>query len=151
MSNARSSATWVGVVTGSLFAVGLTLSGMTNPMKVLQFLDVFGAWDPSLAFVMLGAVGVHFSWLRWIARDADAKAALSLSPGKIDARLLLGAGIFGVGWGLAGYCPGPALVAFGSGRSEAWSFVTAMVCGILLFNAVQRREERPATLREPSR
>ena len=149
MSGGRSSS-WVGVATGSLFAIGLSLSGMTNPTKVLQFLDVFGSWDPSLAFVMLGAVGVHFSWLRWSARRAGAEAAPAPAPGKVDAPLLLGAAIFGVGWGMSGYCPGPALVALGNGRAEAAVFVLAMVCGMLLFNALQRREERAAPLGEPS-
>lgn len=149
MSAERSSSSWVGVLTGSLFAVGLSLSGMTNPSKVLAFLDFFGRWDPSLAFVMLGAVCVHFAWLRWTSRRGAPEAAPVL-PAKIDASLLIGAGIFGVGWGMSGYCPGPALVSFGYGRTEAWLFVLAMVGGILLFNAFQRREERQAALGEPS-
>ncbi len=149
--NATKSPSWVGAATGSVFAVGLSISGMTNPTKVLQFLDVFGAWDPSLAFVMLGAVAVHFSWLRWTASRAGAQAAPSPAPGKVDAPLLVGAAIFGVGWGMSGYCPGPALVAFGSGRTEALLFVLAMVGGMVLFNATQRREERADPLAEPSR
>lgn len=129
------------IVSGALFAVGLALSGMTDPGKVLGFLDVAGRWDPSLAFVMAGAVGVHFTWLRWLARrSADAATSAAPSTG-VDARLLTGAGIFGVGWGLSGYCPGPALVALAYGRAEGAVFVLAMLTGILLFSV---RGKRPA-------
>jgi uncharacterized membrane protein YedE/YeeE len=125
---------------------------MTDPGKVLGFLDVAGAWDASLAFVMAGAVGVHFAWLRWISRAssaAPASSAASQPPSGVDARLILGAGIFGVGWGMAGYCPGPALVAAAFGRREALLFLAAMVAGIALFNAFNRRAEAPSSVREP--
>lgn len=129
------------IVSGALFAVGLALSGMTDPGKVLGFLDVAGRWDPSLAFVMAGAVGVHFIWLRWLARRS-AGARMSAPSTVVDARLLAGAGIFGVGWGLAGYCPGPALVALAYGRAESAVFVVAMLAGVVLFSIRGNRADR---------
>jgi uncharacterized protein len=145
VSLGRVSPELVGVATGSVFAIGLSLSGMTDPRKVLAFLDVFGAWDPTLAFVMLGAIGVHFSWLRWMSARAPAAVA-----GRIDAQLLLGSAIFGVGWGLSGYCPGPALVALAFGRVEALLFVLAMSAGMMLHSAFDRGEAPSASLREQS-
>lgn len=141
-----------GLVAGALFAVGLALSGMTDPGKVLGFLDVAGAWDPTLAFVMGGAVGVHFAWLRLSARfSAEAADSSRLpQPRVIDARLLSGAALFGVGWGMSGYCPGPALVASAFGRREALLFSLAMLGGMVLFNAFQRRAEQGGSLREPA-
>lgn len=129
----------VAATSGALFAFGLALSGMTDPGKVLGFLDVAGAWDPSLAFVMGGAVGFHFLWLRWSARRFPSAGASVAPSSRVDARLLGGAAIFGVGWGLSGYCPGPALVAFAYGRVEAAVFVLAMVVGILLFSVLGKR------------
>ncbi|HYP90932.1 MAG TPA: DUF6691 family protein [Polyangiaceae bacterium] len=149
MSEPRLSSTAVGLVSGSLFAVGLALSGMTDPGKVLGFLDVAGAWDPSLALVMAGAVGVHFTWLRWRSRrPARDEAPYSGPPQRVDAALLSGAAIFGVGWGMAGYCPGPALVAAAQGRSEALLFLVAMAGGAALSNAF--RADVTQFSREPS-
>lgn len=139
MSESRHDGMGVGVLSGSVFAVGLALSGMTDPQKVLAFLDVFGAWDPSLAFVMLGAIGVHFSWLRSSARHAPAVSPPGAIVRGIDRPLLLGAAIFGLGWGLSGYCPGPALVALAFGRPEAALFVAAMLVGMLLFQLLSAR------------
>lgn len=133
---------FVAIVSGALFAVGLALSGMTDPGKVLGFLDVAGSWDPSLAFVMGGAVGLHFVWLRFVAR-APSQPAVSR---KVDARLVGGAAIFGVGWGLSGYCPGPALSALAFGRTEGIVFTLAMLAGILIFRLTVRD---PAPVREP--
>jgi hypothetical protein len=124
----------VAATSGAIFAVGLALSGMTDPGKVLGFLDVAGKWDPSLAFVMGGAVGVHFVWLRFVARAPSPSPASR----KVDARLVGGAAIFGVGWGLSGYCPGPALSGLAFGRLEASIFTAAMLAGILLFNLTSR-------------
>lgn len=130
----------VGLLSGGLFAVGLALSGMTDPGKVLGFLDVAGAWDPTLAFVMGGAVGFHFLWLRFAApRFATGVPLPSRAPAaSIDARLVGGAAIFGVGWGLSGYCPGPALVTAAYGRSEALWFSLALVAGVFAFRALDR-------------
>jgi uncharacterized protein len=125
----------VGLVSGSIFALGLALSGMTDPGKVLAFLDVAGAWDPTLAFVMGGAVGTHLLWLRLVSRGTSER-----SQKPIDLRLVSGAAIFGVGWGMSGYCPGPALVAMAFGRLEALVFGGAMLGGVLLYQYGQKRE-----------
>ena len=134
----------VAVASGALFAVGLALSGMTDPSKVLGFLDVAGDWDPSLAFVMGGAVGFHFLWLRLGAPRLPAPVTSSPPSSKIDARLLGGAALFGAGWGLAGYCPGPALVGLAFGRLEALAFVSAMLAGVTLFNVLGNRRSSDA-------
>ena len=126
---------------GLVFGVGLIISGMTNPAKVIGFLDVAGAWDPSLAFVMVGAIGVGFFAFA-LARRRTATflgGALHLPQARdIDARLIGGAMVFGIGWGLAGFCPGPALVAFGGGQDKAAVFVVAMLAGMLLFTLAER-------------
>ena len=120
---------------GSLFATGLAVGGMTQPTKVIGFLDVFGAWDPSLLFVMAGAI-LTYTPLFWriSRRGVPMFAAQYLIPTKrsVDMRLLLGAAVFGVGWGMAGFCPGPALVSFGSGAGPALIFTAAMLVGMLL-------------------
>jgi uncharacterized membrane protein YedE/YeeE len=120
---------------GMLFAAGLGIGGMTQPAKVIGFLDVAGDWDPSLAFVMLGAIVVHATAVRWILRrQAPLFAARFSVPTRtdVDAPLVVGAVIFGCGWGLVGYCPGPALVALGSGVLAAAVFVPAMALGMWL-------------------
>lgn len=122
-------------IAGGLFALGLAISGMTEPAKVTAFLDVTGAWDPSLAFVMAAAIAVHLPLVR-IARQRhaplfDAKFHWPKAHG-IDARLLLGSAMFGVGWGLSGYCPGPALTSLVAGGSSVLAFVGAMLAGLLL-------------------
>lgn len=126
---------------GLVFGVGLIVSGMTDPGKVIGFLDVAGAWDPSLAFVMGGAILVGFFAFAFAERRARTflGAALQL-PGRrdIDAPLVGGAIVFGVGWGLAGFCPGPALVSFGSGQDKAAVFVLAMLAGMALFTVAER-------------
>lgn len=122
-------------VTGALFAAGLLVSGMTQPALVLAFLDVGGAWDPTLAFVMAGAIAVHLLGLRLVLRRArplyDTTFHLPTRR-DLDRRLLLGSAIFGIGWGLAGYCPGPALVSLGEGGSTALVFVLATSAGMML-------------------
>ena len=126
---------WLPLVYGVIFAAGLALSGMVQPEKVIGFLDVSGAWDPSLAFVMLGAVGVY-ALTRWrlvpAARPLVAATYASPEARRIDARLVTGAAIFGVGWGLVGLCPGPALAALGGGTRAALWFVPAMLVGMQL-------------------
>lgn len=119
-------------VAGILFALGLVLAGMTDPARVLGFLDVTGAWDPRLAVVMVGAVGVHATFLlatRRRARPLFATSFPRLATDAIDARLLGGAALFGVGWGLAGVCPGPALVSVGSFATKTIAFAIALVAG----------------------
>jgi uncharacterized membrane protein YedE/YeeE len=122
-------------LSGFLFAVGLVLSGMIRPDKVTAFLDVAGPWDPSLALVMAGAVGVYALAFRLSKRMRNPLFASSFprEPERgVDGRLLIGAAIFGVGWGLSGFCPGPALVDFGAGASAAWWFVPAMIAGMVV-------------------
>lgn len=136
----------VAFVTGLVFALGLALAGMTDPMKVIGFLDVAGAWDPSLAFVMGGAVLVYGLLSRFITRrDAPLLDARFFLPTRrdIDARLVAGAALFGVGWGLGGYCPGPALVSTMSFGTSALVFTAAMLTGMALFSVGQRARNRP--------
>lgn len=117
---------------GVLFAVGLALGGMTDSARVIGFLDLTGDWDPSLLFVMGGAIAVFApAWQlsRRIDRPLLAATFPSNEPQPIDARLLGGAALFGVGWGLAGLCPAPALVVSGAGLADALVFVAAMVVG----------------------
>jgi uncharacterized membrane protein YedE/YeeE len=126
---------------GLLFAIGLGISGMTQPAKVSGFLDFFGHWDPSLAFVMGGAVGVYFVAYRLVRRlRGPGFAALPSMP--IDARLVGGAALFGVGWGLSGFCPGPALASVGAGAHAALWFVPAMLAGMALEHALKRARSR---------
>ena len=125
---------------GLLFALGLGVSGMTQPAKVVGFLDFFGAWDPSLAFVMLGAVAVYFATHRALVlklkKPLGAARFAIPTQSRIDARLLGGSALFGVGWGLSGFCPGPALVSFGAGVRSALWFVPAALLGMVLFYRV---------------
>src|SRR5512140_2417462 len=119
---------------GLLFGLGLILSGMTDPGKVLGFLDLWGAWDPSLALVMGGAIAVGFFAFALARRRATALlgGAMELPETRgIDTRLLAGALVFGVGWGLAGFCPGPAIVATGAGHWQAALFTLGMIGGMV--------------------
>jgi uncharacterized membrane protein YedE/YeeE len=120
---------------GVLFGVGLGVSGMSQPAKVLAFLDVSGDWDPTLLFVMGGAVAVHFWAYRWARRRSAPRLdeRFFVPAGTpIDARLSLGAVLFGVGWGIGGYCPGPALVSLASLGVPVFVFAAAMLGGMLL-------------------
>ncbi len=147
--NARPSQLLPGLVAlggGIVFAFGLCLSGMTQPEKVLGFLDVSripsGGWDPSLAFVMIGAIGVHFAFAR---RARLGKAPLLAAKNELptatkglaglDAGLFAGAALFGLGWGIAGFCPGPAVVSLVTGASPTVVFVAAMVAGMALHSS----------------
>jgi uncharacterized membrane protein YedE/YeeE len=126
---------------GLLFGLGLMVSGMANPAKVLGFLDVAGQWDPSLALVMIGAITIGslaFSVAKrrdrsYLGLPVQLPASTAITP-----RLVLGSAAFGVGWGLAGFCPGPALVALGAGYPKAFGFVAAMVAGMVAFEVVER-------------
>lgn len=129
------------VVAGLAFGLGLVVSGMTRPSKVLAFLDVFGDWDPSLLFVMGGAVFVYALGYRFRREKPLAADSYAIpSGGKLDARLLLGAGVFGVGWGLSGYCPGPAVVSLGSGSLGVLVFVACVVAGMAASRVFDARE-----------
>lgn len=135
-------------LTGLLFGVGLIVSGMTDPSKVIGFLDLAGAWDPSLAFVMGGAALVGAGGFRLAERrPTSILGGLRQLPGTqgIDARLILGSATFGVGWGLAGFCPGPALVAFGAGYDKAAVFMIAMLAGMVMYEFTERRRMARAT------
>lgn len=120
---------------GLLFGLGLILSGMSDPGKVLGFLDLAGAWDPSLVFVMAGAIAVSvfgFAFARKRTRAMLGGAMQLPTARDIDRRLVLGSLVFGVGWGLVGFCPGPALVALGAGHWQAMVFTLAMLAGLAL-------------------
>jgi uncharacterized membrane protein YedE/YeeE len=132
--------------TGLVFGIGLILSGMTDPGKVIGFLDLAGRWDPSLAFVMGGAILVGFFAFRVAHRRTRSflGGALHLPRSRdIDKRLVIGSAIFGAGWGLAGFCPGPALVSLGSGQDKAAVFVAAMLVGMLIYEAADRLIHQP--------
>ena len=128
-------------VAGLIFGIGLILSGMTDPSKVLGFLDLGGNWNPSLAFVMGGAVSVAFVGFRLAARRKRALLGgpiLLPTATRIDRRLLLGSLAFGCGWGLAGYCPGPALASLASGGVKPLIFAIAMLAGMAIFELAER-------------
>jgi len=131
-------------VVGLLFGLGLIISGMTDPAKVIGFLDLAGAWDPSLAFVMAGAILVGAIGFT-IAKKRQFSllgAPMRLSSAtKLDARLLLGSLVFGIGWGLSGFCPGPAVVSAAAGQPKAWLFVVSMLSGMALYTLLERREK----------
>ena len=125
----------IAALSGLVFGIGLIASGMTNPAKVKGFLDLAGAWDPSLGLVMGGAIAVAvgaFALARRRERSWTGQRMELPRATVIDARLLGGGVLFGVGWGLAGYCPGPALVALGGGNGSAALFVAAMLAGLVL-------------------
>jgi len=129
----------IGVFLGLMLGVGLIVAQMTNPKKVLDFLDVSRVWDPSLAFVMGGALVVYALTYRMSRRSPRPLAGddFSYPPrGPIDGRLLAGAFLFGVGWGLGGFCPGPALTALGFGGPKVAVFALAMVLGVLLHDGL---------------
>ena len=130
-----------------VFGIGLIVSGMFNPAKVLGFLDLAGAWDPSLALVMGGAVAVSaVAFLFARKRQVSLLGApMQLPAGRrIDRRLVVGSTLFGVGWGIAGFCPGPVLVALGMGEVKALAFTVAMLVGMAVFALFERRARVPA-------
>lgn len=129
--------------TGLLFGLGLIVAGMSNPAKVLDFLDLAGHWDPSLAFVMAGGIAAMAPAYALLARRR--KCSLLGEPMQvpvsrvIDRRLLAGSALFGIGWGLAGICPGPSLVLLGQGSASAFIFFAAMLAGMGVFEFIERR------------
>ena len=139
-------------IVGLLFGLGLLLSGMTDPGKVLGFLDRFGQWDPSLAFVMGGAILVGFFAFA-VAKKRTSSflgGALSLPKSNvIDKRLVIGSLLFGAGWGMAGFCPGPAITSLGTGNPKAVIFVIAMVAGMALYELADRFLHRPRSVSAP--
>ncbi len=138
-----------GFAFGLVFGGGIALAGMINPAKVLNFFDVAGTWDPSLAFVMAGALLVTFTGYRLVLRQEKPvfEAGFQLPAAtRIDRPLVAGAALFGIGWGIAGFCPGGAIPALGLGEAAPWAFVAAMLAGILL-----ARTLRLAPARRPTR
>ena len=127
---------------GLIFGFGLLISGMTDPMKVLGFLDILGPWDPTLAFVMIGAVAVSaagFAFARRRGTPDLASQTVWPAQGRIDASLVAGSVMFGIGWGLVGLCPGPAIENLGTLSPRVVLFVVAMALGLMLQEAWQRR------------
>lgn len=141
---------FMALVAGLVFAIGLIVSGMSNPAKVIGFLDLAGKWDPSLVLVMAGAIAVSFVPFQRATRRSRSVLGEPVrlpTANDIDRRLVLGALTFGAGWGLAGYCPGPALASLLSGSAKPVVFVAAMIGGMLLFQLLdglsQARRQRP--------
>ncbi len=130
------------LLSGLIFGLGLILAGMANPQKVLAFLDISGAWDPSLALVMGGAIAIALPAFALAAKHNRSFLGQPINlPASqvIDKRLILGSIAFGIGWGVAGICPGPALVLLGTGNIEAMIFVGAMLSGMIVFEILQRK------------
>ena len=133
-------------VAGLMFGLGLILSGMSDPAKVLGFLDLAGAWDPSLALVMAGAVAVGLVAFRLFRDRSRSLLGMPLqmpTARRIDRRLLAGSALFGIGWGLAGICPGPALVLLGAGSPPGMLFTAGLLGGMAAFEAHRRLRETP--------
>jgi uncharacterized membrane protein YedE/YeeE len=130
------------LITGLVFGIGLIVSGMTNPAKVLGFLDLAGRWDPSLALVMAGAILAALPAFRVAARRRQSLLGEPMhlpTATRIDRRLVLGSLAFGVGWGLAGFCPGPALASLATGSVQPLIFCAAMLAGMGIFELLERR------------
>ena len=129
------------LIAGFIFALGLGIAGMTQPLRVISFLDIFGEWNPALAFVMVGAIAVH-SLSYFFARDKKSPALDSSfyipNKSELDIKLLSGSALFGVGWGLGGFCPGPAITSLASGSSVVFTFATSMAAGMLFFKSLKK-------------
>ena len=127
----------VAIVCGTLFGAGLVISGMTDPTKVIGFLDLLNGWDPTLAFVLAGATGTHMIARPFLIRKVPEKVKAGMeSKTVIDRPLLVGAALFGIGWGLGGYCPGPALTAVIPAMGTTLIFVVAMIAGMAIFRRI---------------
>ena len=140
------------LLAGLVFGIGLIVSGMFNPAKVLGFLDLAGKWDPSLALVMAGAIavgGIAFTMADKRSTTLLGTPMMLPTARHLEPRLVLGSVMFGVGWGLAGFCPGPALVALGAGYGKAIVFVVAMLAGMLAFEWAERGRTGPAAAPQP--
>jgi uncharacterized protein len=132
----------VALVVGFVFALGLGISGMTQPSKVVGFLDLFGSWDPSLMFVMVGAIGVHLLLYRLARRRKSPLLAAQWhvpTKNEITPALVIGAVLFGMGWGLAGFCPGPAVTSLASFEIKPFVFTLSMLMGMVLFQQLDKR------------
>lgn len=132
----------IALLAGLVFGLGLMIGGMTNPAKVLAFLDIAGDWDPSLAFVMLGAIGVGFFAFRKISPCSRSVLGLPVDlpeATQIDRPLIIGAMLFGIGWGLVGFCPGPAIASVLIGGGSVWIFVASMLAGMGLYTLADRQ------------
>ena len=131
----------ISLLSGIIFGLGLTISGMLNPQKVLGFLNIFDAWDPSLIFVMVGAI-IIFAPLHFIfkkkSRPILAKNFISIENKNIDKKLLIGSGLFGTGWGLAGLCPGPAIASISFLNPSSLIFVLFMFVGFFIANRIEK-------------
>jgi len=135
-------------IAGLVFGLGLIVAGMANPAKILGFLDLTGKWDPSLALVMVGAITVGFVAFALARRRTMSALGLPMqlpTSRSIDARLVAGSVMFGMGWGLAGFCPGPAIVALGAGYAKALVFTVAMLAGMALFELIERTRSNPGS------
>ncbi|GFM88273.1 membrane protein [Pseudomonas cichorii] len=133
------------LIAGLLFGTGLLMAGMTDPAKVLGFLDIAGQWDPSLAFVMIGAIAVAFLPFRWAGKHRHSLlgAPMQLPASRtLDKRLIGGSLLFGVGWGIAGLCPGPAVALLLTLQWQPLVFVILMLAGMLIFRALETRSKR---------
>ncbi|MCV4285247.1 DUF6691 family protein [Pseudomonas capsici] len=136
---------FIALLAGVLFGIGLLLAGMTNPAKVLGFLDLAGQWDPSLAFVMLGAIAVAFLPFRWAGKRSESLlgAPMQLPTSRtLDKRLIGGSLLFGIGWGIAGLCPGPSVALLLTLQWQPLVFVLSMLAGMLIFQALENRSKR---------
>ncbi len=139
-------------IVGLIFGIGLIFAGMTDPSKVIGFLDIAGNWDPSLAFVMGGAILVGFIAFRFASKRTTnfIGGAMHLpTKNDIDRRLIIGSLLFGAGWGMAGFCPGPAITSLGTGNPKAVIFVIAMVAGMALFELADRSLHQPRSVSAP--
>lgn len=142
----------IALLSGLIFGIGLIVSGMANPAKVLGFLDLAGNWDPSLAFVMAGAIGVGLVAFTTAKRRSQAWDSSPMQLPKstlIDKRLVLGGLAFGAGWGLAGFCPGPAITAVGMGLPKAMVFVVAMLAGMGVYEFLDRKAQHALDVGAP--
>lgn len=130
------------LVVGFVFALGLGISGMTQPEKVVGFLDIFGSWDPSLIFVMMGAIAVHFVTYKLIRKKTSPLLSTQWhvpTKKEITPALITGSILFGIGWGLAGFCPGPAVTSLASFEPQPILFVVSMLIGMFVFRAVDKK------------
>ena len=128
---------FIPLLAGVIFGIGLAISGMTKPQKVIGFLDIFGNWDPTLLFVMVGAIIVHFIGYKLVLKRPSPLFAVKFhvpTRQDINPRLLGGAAVFGMGWGLGGYCPGPAVASITTGWSTVSTFIIFMIVGMFVFN-----------------
>jgi uncharacterized membrane protein YedE/YeeE len=142
VSKQRNASLVLAALTGALFGSGLVVSGMTRPSKVIGFLDVTHGWDPTVAFVVAGAVAVYAIAVRMVTRLPhpwlDTRFHLP-TRNDIDAQLLIGSALFGIGWGLGGYCPGPVIVIVAAGNKTGLVFITTMIVGMVLQHLTSRR------------